>query len=107
MYTVLYQEADGPVQVSPGLTIVDVDDPEISAAIIELTATNVTLNFSVEIIAISEVYWMALIYLAISQSYGRLILNGIDRIEMYVEVLHSLTYTCVANASHDHKTQYR
>ena len=91
MTAIMYQEGDGPVEVAPGLTIIDVDDTEISSAIIELTSTNVTLNFSTEIINIDE----TLLHdtnISLSQSNGTLSLTGIDLIKTYEEILRTLTY---------------
>ena len=91
MTMIVYQEGDGPVQVAPSLTIVDDDDTEISSAIIELIAVNITLNFSVEIITIDQTFLTGT-NISLGQSYGRLILNGTDTIETYEEILRSLTY---------------
>ena len=91
MTALVYEEGDGPVQVAPGLTIVDNDDTEISLASIELIAANITLNFSVEILTIDQTLLVGT-NISLSQSYGRLILNGIDSIEMYEDTLRSLTY---------------
>ena len=88
---IVYEEGDGPVQVAPGLTIVDDDDTEISSAIIELVSTNITLNFSVEIITIDQSLLLGT-NININQLYGQLILNGTDGIETYEDILRSLTY---------------
>ena len=91
MTAIMYQEGDGPVEVAPDLTIIDVDDTEISSAIVELTSTNVTLNFSTEIINIDEMLLNGT-NIFLSQSNGTLNLTGIDLIETYEEILRSLTY---------------
>ena len=91
MTAIMYQEGDGPVEVAPDLTIIDVDDTEISLAIIELTSTNVTLNFSTEIINIDETLLNGT-NIFLSQSNGTLTLTGIDLIETYEGILRSLTY---------------
>ena len=88
---ILYQEGDSPIQVAPSLTIVDVDDTEISSAVIKLTADNITLNFSVEIIDIDQDL-LNYTNITLSQSYGWLILVGTDRIETYEQILRTLTY---------------
>ena len=88
---ILYQEGDGPVPVAPSLIIVDVDDTEISSAVIKLSAGNIVLNFSVEIINIDQGLLNGT-NISLSQSYGRLILNGTDRIETYEQILRTLTY---------------
>ena len=87
---ILYQEGDGPVPVAPSLIIVDVDDTEISSAVIKLSAGNIVLNFSVEIINIDQGLLNGT-NISLSQSYGRLILNGTDRIETYEQILRTLT----------------
>jgi len=89
---IMYAEGDGVVQVAPNLTITDVDDTIITSASIELTAENATLNFSVEVLSIDESL-LASTQIIISNSYpGQLTLTGNDTLEVYEEVLRSLTY---------------
>ena len=89
---IMYAEGDGIIQVAPNLTVTDVDDTEISSATIELTVENVTLNFTVEVLAIDESL-LTSTNIVVNDSYpGQLTLTGRDSLKTYEEVLRSLTY---------------
>ena len=92
--SVMYTEGDAAVQLSPDLTISDVDSSQLRRAVVSFSnGKDLGLNYTVEfLMVLEEIAQMSNLTVNFSTLSGSLEVTGVSSIEMYQTLLRTLTY---------------